>query len=102
MGSARFLQDYGFLESATFSKTRLEADLGFVAHLLSDEDRSSLAATSLSHDRALLAAESSPSLSQRAQLAVQFRIFLKEALETLNAPATSAQKQVSMDTILGD
>lgn len=102
MGSARFLQDYGFLESASFSKTRQEADLGFVAHLLSDDDRSSLSATTLEHDRALLKGESGTLLSLRAQLAVQFRIFLKEALEALNTPAANAQKPVSMGNILGD
>jgi len=132
IGSARFLQDYGFLEPGDSgvgcrSRACADADLGFVAHVMSDHDRLSLATTSLAHDRALLrldgrgdsdgsdsSSDGSDSsgggddssggvaLTPRGRLAVQFRVFLKEAFAALQTPEANARKHVSMGAIFGE
>ena len=120
IGSARFLQDYGFLEPGSDSgagcrsRACAEADLGFVAHVLSEADRADLAATSLANDRALLRragdgdgssdgdGSESTWLTPRGRLAVQFRVFLKEAFAALQTPTANARKHVSMGAIFGE
>ena len=67
--------------------------MGFVTHVLTDDDRRALAATSLDQDRTLL---DGSDLGICERLAISFRAGLKGALQATAKPNAPAPTRVKM------